>query len=55
MAVRETVPGIHRLHRVEKYKGFGGLRNEEDVLITGEGHRVLGRRKPLTIEEVESA
>jgi Xaa-Pro aminopeptidase len=41
--------------RVETYKGFGGLRNEEDVLITGDGHRVLGRRKPLTIEEVESA
>jgi Xaa-Pro aminopeptidase len=41
--------------RVETYKGFGGLRNEEDVLITGDGHRVLGRKKPLTIEEVESA
>jgi len=41
--------------RVETYKGFGGLRNEEDVLITPDGHRVLGRRKPLTIEEVESA
>jgi Xaa-Pro aminopeptidase len=41
--------------RVEAYKGFGGLRNEEDVLITGDGHRILGRRKPLTIEEVESA
>jgi len=41
--------------RVETYKGFGGLRNEEDVLITTDGYRVLGRRKPLTIEEVESA
>lgn len=41
--------------RLESYKGFGGLRNEEDVLITDEGHRVLGRKKPLTIEEVESA
>lgn len=41
--------------RVEAYKGFGGLRNEEDVLITADGHRVLGRGKPLTIEEVESA
>lgn len=34
---------------------FGGLRNEEDVLITPDGHRVLGREKPLTIEEVEAA
>jgi Xaa-Pro aminopeptidase len=41
--------------RVESYKGFGGLRNEEDVLITTDGHRVLGPRKPLTLEEVESA
>jgi Xaa-Pro aminopeptidase len=41
--------------RVETYKGFGGLRNEENVLITADGHRVLGRKKPLTVEEVESA
>jgi len=41
--------------RIEAYKGFGGLRNEEDVLITADGHRVLGRKKPLTVEEVESA
>ncbi len=41
--------------RVETYKGFGGLRNEEDLLIIGDGHRVLGRKKPLTIEEIESA
>lgn len=41
--------------RVESYRDFGGLRNEEDVLITDDGYRVLGRRKPLTIEEVESA
>jgi Xaa-Pro aminopeptidase len=40
---------------VETYKDFGGLRNEEDVLITADGHRVLGRKKPLTIEEVEAA
>jgi len=41
--------------RIEAYKGFGGLRNEENVLITAYGHRVLGRKKPLTVEEVESA
>ncbi|MCJ7589479.1 MAG: aminopeptidase P family protein [Candidatus Aminicenantes bacterium] len=40
--------------RVEAYKDFGGLRNEEDVLITGNGHRVLGRKKPLTVEEIEA-
>jgi Xaa-Pro aminopeptidase len=41
--------------RVEAWRDFGGLRNEEDVLITADGYRVLGRRKPLTVEEVEAA
>ncbi len=41
--------------RVEAWRDFGGLRNEEDVLVTADGCRVLGRRKPLTIEEVEAA
>jgi len=48
-------PEFINYDRVETYKGFGGLRNEENVLITADGHRVLGRKKPLTVEEVESA
>jgi Xaa-Pro aminopeptidase len=40
--------------RIEAWKGFGGIRNEENALITAEGHRILGKRKPLTIEDVES-
>ncbi|MBT7462384.1 MAG: aminopeptidase P family protein, partial [Bacteroidetes bacterium] len=39
---------------VQKYRDLGGIRNEEDVLITTEGYRVLGKRKPKTIEEIES-
>jgi len=39
---------------VQKYRDLGGIRNEEDVLITSEGYRVLGKRKPKTIEEIES-
>jgi len=39
---------------VEKFKTFSGIRNEEDVLITENGYRVLGKRKPKTIEEVEA-
>lgn len=38
---------------VEKYRHFGGLRNEEDYLITPEGHRRLGKYKPMTVAEVE--
>jgi Xaa-Pro aminopeptidase len=39
--------------RVESYKDFGGLRNEEDFLITEDGSRLLGKPVPKTIEEVE--
>jgi Xaa-Pro aminopeptidase len=39
---------------VEGYLGFSGVRNEEDIVITADGYRVLGKRKPKTIEEVES-
>jgi Xaa-Pro aminopeptidase len=40
--------------RIEAWKDFGGIRNEENALITKDGHLILGKRKPLTIEEVES-
>ncbi|NCC10725.1 MAG: aminopeptidase P family protein [Bacteroidia bacterium] len=39
--------------RVETYKGFGGIRNEEDYLVTADGARRLGKKIPLTPEEVE--
>jgi Xaa-Pro aminopeptidase len=40
--------------KVETYKDFGGIRNEEDCLITGDGCRILGKSIPKTIEEVEA-
>lgn len=39
--------------RVEQFRGFGGIRNEEDYLITEDGARRLGKKIPLTPEEVE--
>ncbi|MEA3461289.1 MAG: aminopeptidase P family protein [Bacteroidota bacterium] len=39
--------------QVEKYRGFGGVRIEDDVLITDTGSRVLGTPIPKTVEEVE--
>lgn len=39
---------------VEKYRNFGGIRNEEDYLITETGARRLGKKIPLTPEEVEA-
>jgi Xaa-Pro aminopeptidase len=38
---------------VEAYRDFGGIRLEDDVLVTETGHRVLGREIPRTIDEVE--
>lgn len=39
--------------RVEKFKNFGGIRIEDDVLVADNGHRVLGKPIPKTIEEIE--
>ena len=40
--------------KVEEYKGFGGTRNEENILITDNGYKILGKPLAKTIEEVES-
>jgi Xaa-Pro aminopeptidase len=40
--------------KVEEYLGFGGIRLEDDVLVTEDGHKVLGKPIPKTIEEVEA-
>ena len=40
--------------KVETYKDFGGIRNEEDILITTEGNRILGKPLAKSIEDVEA-
>lgn len=40
--------------KLEDYRDFTGLRNEEDYLITETGARRLGKKIPLTTEEVEA-
>ncbi len=41
---------------VEKYIGFGGIRIEDDVVVTTDGCRRLGKQRvPVTITEVEAA
>ena len=39
--------------QVEKYKDFGGIRIEDNILVTSYGYRVLGRPIPKTITEIE--
>jgi Xaa-Pro aminopeptidase len=42
-------------NKVEDYRYSGGIRIEDDILITEDGHRVLGTKPiPKTVEEVES-
>jgi len=40
--------------KLEAYRTFGGIRNEEDYLITADGARLLGKKIPLTTDEVEA-
>ena len=39
---------------LDKWRDFGGVRNEEDYLVTTGGSRRLGKAKPLTTAEVEA-
>ena len=39
---------------VESYKDFGGIRIEDDVLVTAKGSRVLGKPIPKTVDEIEA-
>lgn len=40
--------------KLEAYYNFGGIRIEDNVLITQDGHRVFGNPIPKTIAEVEA-
>ncbi len=39
--------------KAESYFDFGGIRIEDDILITDTGHRVLGKPIPKTVAEIE--
>ena len=39
---------------LDQWRDFGGIRNEEDYLITSDGARRLGKAKPLTVDDIEA-
>ena len=39
--------------KLEEYMTIGGIRIEDNVVITNDGHRVIGKLIPKTVEEVE--
>lgn len=39
---------------LEKFRDFSGIRVEEDHLITENGYRLLGKKLPITVQEVEA-
>ena len=40
---------------LEAYRDFGGIRIEDDILVTESGSRIIGDRKiPVTVEELEA-
>ena len=40
--------------KLETYKDFSGIRNEEDYLMTEDGARLLGKKIPVHAEDVEA-
>jgi Xaa-Pro aminopeptidase len=39
--------------KVEAYRNFGGIRIEDDVVVTIDGCRVLGKPIPKTVKDIE--
>ncbi|MBQ1938788.1 MAG: M24 family metallopeptidase, partial [Alistipes sp.] len=48
--------GIVDYDRLASYYNFGGIRIEDDLIVTDTGCRMIGRDKhiPITIEELET-
>ncbi len=49
-----TNVGFINFEKLKSYYNFGGIRLEDDILVTPSGCRILGsRRLPITVEDVE--
>ena len=47
-------PEFINYDRVDNYRDFGGIRIEDDILVTEDGYRILGKPIPKTVDEVEA-
>jgi Xaa-Pro aminopeptidase len=51
---RNRFPEFIDYDELDRWRDFGGVRNEENYLVTAAGRRRLGKPKPLTTAEVET-
>ena len=51
----ELYKGIVNYDKLDSYRDFGGIRIEDDVIVTESGGRVIGGSKkiPVTVAELE--
>lgn len=47
-------PQFINYDKVNEYRDFGGIRLEDDILVTETGSRLLGKRLPITVAEIET-
>ena len=40
--------------KLQPYMNFGGIRIEDDILVTDNGHKIMGKPIPKTVKEVEN-
>ncbi len=47
--------GFINYEKLNSYLDFGGIRIEDNILVTSEGCRILGKPIPKTVDEIENA
>ena len=50
----QRCPAYINYDAVEKHRDFGGIRIEDDVLVTDNGYRILGKKIAKSIEEIQT-
>ena len=51
--VEKKFPDFINYDQLDEWQGFGGIRIEDNILVTDDGPRILGKPIPKTVEEVE--